>query len=202
MIWLNRNRSNAGFTLVEMMMALFIFSILSVGAMSAMFASIQTKDRLSEAVEAVGEIETARALIKSDLANLVLRPTRDPYGNPELYLLSGGVDTLLSFTRTGRENPGGLEKRGSTQRVAYVFEDDKLIRRSFAVDNPAPLTPLRDRVLIDNIEDVSVRFEDKLLGYGQLFVPSENPVLKVDMFVLTLRFRGGDELVQKFELSP
>jgi len=197
-----KSHAEAGFTLVEMMMALFIFSILSVGAMSAMFASIQTKDRLSEAVDAVGEIETARALIKSDLANLVLRPTRDPYGNPELYLLSGGVETLLSFTRTGRENPGGLEKRGSTQRVAYVFEGDKLIRRSFAVDNPAPLTPLRDRILIKNIEDASVRFEDRLLGYSQLYVPNDKLKIDVDMFVLTLRFEGGDELVQKFELSP
>lgn len=193
---------DSGFTLIEMMVALFIFSILSVGAMSAMFASIQTKERLAEAVAAVSEIESARALIKSDMANIVLRPSRDPYGNPEAYILSGGVDTLISFTRTGRENPGGLEKRGGTQRVAYVFEEDKLIRRSFATDNPAPLTPLRDRVLIENIEQASSSFADDILSLSQIYVPNDQTSIPVNMFVLTLRFEGGSELVQKFELAP
>lgn len=170
--------------------------------MSAMFGSITTKDRLGEAVDAVAEIETSRALMKSDLASIILRPNRDPYGNLEQYALSGGVETLLSFTRAGRENPGGLEKRGGVQRVAYVFEDNKLIRRSFAADNPAPLTPLRDRVLVDGLENAVVSFEDDRISYSQLYVPNDQKTIPMNLFVLTLTFEGGDELVQKFELRP
>ena len=106
----------------------------------------------------------------------------------------------MTFTRAGRENPGGLEKRGSIQRVAYVFEDNKLIRRSYAADNPAPLTPLRDRVLIDKIETASVSFEDDRISYSQLYVPRDQTNIPVNLLVLTLRFEDGLELVQKFEL--
>lgn len=198
-----RRRDNAaGFTLVEMLVALAIFSLLTVGATTAMLAALKTKSQIDEATQEITALETARALLRADLNNIILRPARDPYGTKELYLMSGGVDTLLTFSRGGRENPGGLEPRGGVQRVAYVFEDEKLIRRSFGVDNPAPLSPLRDRVLLENVEDVEVSFEQKQLTFSQMFVPNDQTAIPFDMFVMTITFAGGFELVQKFELDP
>lgn len=195
-------RSEAGFTLVEMLVALAIFSLLTVGATTAMVAGLKTKTQVDAAVKEMTAMETARALMRSDIDNIILRPGRDPYGNKELYLISGGTDTLLSFTRGGRENPGGLEKRGDVQRVAYVFEDEKLIRRSFAVDNPGPLTPQRERVLLEDIEDIEVSFAQERLTFTQMFVPVDQTEIPYDLFVMTIRFAGGLELVQKFELDP
>jgi len=195
-------RFEAGFTLIEMLVALAIFSLLSAGATTAMVAALKTKTQVSDATDELTALETSRALMRSDLNNIILRPSRDPFGSREIYLMSGGSESLLTFSRGGRENPGGLEKRGSIQRVAYVFEDDKLIRRSYAVDNPAPLTPLRDRVLLDNLEDVTVSFEKEQLTFNQIFMRPDQLEVPADMFVLTVRFAGGAELVQKFELDP
>jgi len=197
-----KDRGEAGFTLIEMLVALVIFSLLSVGATTAMISSLRTKAQLDQAIYAVKEIETARALMKSDISNLVLRPNRDPYGNPEQYILSGGAETVLTFTRSGRENPGGLEKRGALQRVAYVFENDALIRRAYSVDNPAPLTPLHDRVLVSDLENVFISFEDDNQSFRQIYVPNDQSSLPVNLMILTLRFSDGDELVQKFEMDP
>lgn len=198
----SNKQGEAGFTLIEMLVALAIFSLLSVGATTAMFSSLQTKQSLDARISEISQLEAARALMKSDMANVILRANRDPYGNLEQYLFSGGAETLLTFTRSGRENPGGLEKRGSVQRVAYVFEDNNLIRRSFAVDNPAPLTPLRDRVLVGDLDDVDIRFEDDRISYNQVYVPNTENVIPVNMVVLTLTFNSGDKLEQKFELAP
>ena len=199
---LKKRKSDAGFTLIEMLVALAIFSLLTVGATTAMIAALQTKARVDVAANEITSMETARALLRADIDNIILRPARDPFGNQELFLISGGVDTLLTFTRGGRENPGGLEPRGGIQRVSYVFEDSKLIRRSFTVDNPAPQTQERDRVLLENIDDVEVSFAQGRLTFNQMFIPYDQPEVSFDLFVMTIRFAGGLELVQKFELDP
>lgn len=196
------NRKDAGFTLVEMLVALAIFSLLTVGATTAMVAALQTKSHVDRSAQEITAFETARALMRSDIDNIIIRPGRDPYGNRELYLISGGIDTLLTFTRGGRENPGGLEKRGDVQRVAYVFEDEKLIRRSFTVDNPGPLTPQRERVLLENIRDIEVSFAQEQLTFSQMSVTNDQTEIPYDLFVMTISFIDGLELVQKFELDP
>ncbi len=199
---ISRRKNESGFTLVEMLVALAIFSLLTAGATTAMVAALKTKTQVDEVVAEITAMETARALMRADMDNIIIRPGRDQYGNREQYVISGGVDNLLTFTRGGRENPGGLEKRGGVQRVAYVFEDEKLIRRSFVVDNPAPLSPLRDRVLLENIENIEVSFEQEQLTFSQMFVPIDQTEIPFDMFVMTVTFAGGVELVQKFELDP
>lgn len=194
------SNKEAGFTLVEMLVALAIFSLLSVGATTAMIGGLNSKERISEKLEAITEFETARAILKADLNNLVLRTMRDPYGTQEQYIFTGGDISILTFTRQGRENPGGLEKRGDLERVSYVFEEDKLIRRSLGNANPAPQTPVRDRVLLSGIENVIVSFEDDTQTFNQVFVPNDQISLPVNLFVLTLEFEDGGSLEQKFEL--
>ncbi len=198
-----RKRKDEGFTLVEMLVALAIFSLLSAGATSAMLTAVKSKEVLEEKVISIQDLQMARALMRADIDNMVLRPSRDAFGNPEQYLMSGGTDTLLSFTRGGRENPGGLEKRGGLQKVAYVFEEGNLIRRSYAVDNPAPQTPVRERILLFNLENVFVTFEDENnISVNQVLVTFNEPVLQANMMTLTITYPGGEELVQKFELKP
>jgi len=197
---MSRRDNEAGFTLIEMLVALAIFSLLSAGATAAMISSVRSKAVLEEEVALVQDIQLARALMRSDLNNLILRPNRDQFGNKELYLISGGGDTLLTFTRAGRENPGGLERRGGIQRVAYVFENGDLIRRSFAVDNPAPQTALRERALIQGLDDVTVSFQKDEFEFSQLYVPPDQPILPVNLFVMTLTYPDGGQIVQKFEL--
>jgi len=197
---MSRRDNEAGFTLIEMLVALAIFSLLSAGATAAMISSVRSKAVLEEEVALVQDIQLARALMRSDLNNLILRPNRDQFGNKELYLIAGGGDTLLTFTRAGRENPGGLERRGGIQRVAYVFENGDLIRRSFAVDNPAPQTALRERALIQGLDDVTVSFQKDEFEFSQLYVPPDQPILPVNLFVMTLTYPDGGQIVQKFEL--
>lgn len=192
-----------GFTLVEMLVALAIFALLSAGATSAMLTAVNTKEVLEQEVLSIQDIQMTRALLRSDIDNIVLRPSRDPYGNREQYKFTGGTETLLSFMRGGRENPGGLEKRGGLQKVAYVFEDGNFIRRSYGIDFPAPQTPIRERVLMYGLDNVLVSFENaENYSVNQLYVPFDAVEFPVNMMTLTITFPGGQELVQKFELTP
>lgn len=192
---------DAGFTLVEMLIAIFIFSLISVGTMTALTGSLQAKDVTKNRLDDMADIQTARALMKADFSNIVLVPTRDAYGGNNLYMLSGGVDTLISFTRSGRLNPGGLEPRGDLMRVSYVFEDGQLIRRALTQVNPVPLTPTLDRVIFSDLSSVSLEFVAGNTTSALLQVPVAGTVPPLDMIELTARFENGDELRQLFEVS-
>lgn len=192
---------DSGFTLVEVLVAMFIFSILSVGTFQAMTAAINSQERIQVATDRLAQIELARTLIKSDLSNLELVPTRDSYGTPDLYMLSGGVDNLLTFTRSARDNPGGLDKRGDLQRISYKFEDNSLIREALAQDNPAPQTSVYRQVLLNNLETVDIEFFQGPYGYSQLFIENKPEArLDYERLNLTFTFANGDELSQEFEL--
>ena len=73
-----------------------------------------------------------------------------------LYSLTTDGDPLLSFTRAGLQNPGGLEIRGDLERVEYHFENGNLIRRSFDHVNPSSNGNEYDRVLIDSLTAAQV----------------------------------------------
>lgn len=207
-----------GFTLVEVLIAMFVFSLISVGTMTALTTTLQGQAQMNERLDEISNIELARALIKSDMANIHMRPVRDNLGGFEPYVMSGGLDSLLTFTRAGRSNPGGLEPRSEFQRVSYVFKNGDLIRRSLTHVNPAPQTPTRERVILRGLADVSVEFrittqreadvggETASLNLHHfpteqiLIAPGQENDLPT-MFTLKAEFENGDQLIQHFEVS-
>jgi len=192
----------SGFTLIEMLIAMFIFSLISVGTMMALTSTLQGKSQLDERLDAIHNIEAARALMKSDFTHLHLRPSRDIQGGREDYVLSGGQDPLVSFTRTGRTNPGGLGQYSEIQRVFYVFENGQLIRRVYSHENPASQTPIIDRVLMDDLANVSVDFRMDNYSQGQVLIRHGDDQAQLpSMISFEARFENGDVLIQHFELA-
>lgn len=197
----SKNR-DCGFTLVEVLVAMFIFSIISVGSVSALSAAMNGKTQIDERLDFIGDIGSARALMTADFDAAILRPARDSFGTAEPYAMQGGVDNLISFTRYGRSNPGGLERRGDLQRVSYHFENGNLIRRVLAHENPAQNTAVQDRVLLSAIADIDIVF----FKAGQNF---SLPVIQVPInaktppsgLKLSIIFDDGRALAQAFEFD-
>ena len=146
----------AGFTLIEVLISLFIFALLSVGTTIALTQSLEGKSRLDMAVSQINEINSARAILRSDMSALILRPLRDELGGVQPDSLTTDGDALLTFIRRGRENPGGLEKRGDLERVQYVLSEGNFIRRSFSHENPSSDPQFFDRILLEDIRDVKL----------------------------------------------
>lgn len=210
-----RDNQQAGFSLVEMLVSMFIFSIISVGTIGALTSTIASKNQMKLHMDGLAQFETGRAIIMADMANIRLRENRDAYGNDELHVISGGVDDLLNFTRGGRDNPGGMMPRGDLQRVRYIFEDGQLIRRALAHENPSPVTPEFDRVLMDGLVSADIEFifgkqvraiyyksaalDD--LGQGNAGDRSQTDAALPDMIRLETLTLEGEGLVQYFELG-
>ncbi|MEP1229383.1 MAG: type II secretion system minor pseudopilin GspJ [Litorimonas sp.] len=196
----NLKPKDAGFTLVEVLISLFIFAIISAGTMSVLTTSLRGKTQMDERISDMQNIETMRAIIKNDMANVILRPSRDVLGGEGLYTFSGGLEDLVSFTRGGRSNPGGLEPRGDMQRVTYLFEQGQLIRRHLAHENPAPNTPEFDRIMLSGIDSMAVKFIADEVEGTQVFI-EPNMLATIHAVKFELTFENGDKLDQYFELG-
>jgi len=74
------------------------------------------------------------------------------------HLLRSG-QFALEFSRGGWANPGGFP-RGNVLRVAYNFEDDKLVRYHWPVMDRTTATPPVRTELLDGVSDIEVRYLD------------------------------------------
>lgn len=145
-----------GFTLIEVLVSLFIFALLSVGTMMALFQTMETQRRLNDASAELNELQQMRAIIFADMEAMVLRENRDGLGGFEPFLLTTDGEAMLTFTRRGRENPGGLSPRGDVQRVSYFFREGEFIRSSLPHENPAQIVTPTERVLMDGLRSVEL----------------------------------------------
>ncbi len=153
--------NEGGFTLVEVLISLFIFALISAGTLAAMFQTFAAKDRLDVASAELSDIAAFRAILRSDINAMDLRPMRDGVGGLETYLVTTRNPeesaAILTFTRLGRSNPAGAA-RGQSERVRYIFRDGQFIRETLRHENPAQREDWTGRVLLENLEDIEVVF--------------------------------------------
>lgn len=156
---------DAGFTLVEVLISLFIFALISAGTMGAMLQTFAAKDRLNLASAELADIAAFRAILRADMNALTLRPMRDGVGGTETYLVTTrnpeDSSAILTFSRLGRSNPTGAP-RGQVERVRYVVRDGQFIRESLTHENPAQREGWSGRVLLEGLESVDVTYRATL----------------------------------------
>ena len=133
---MSRAGRNAGFTLVEVLIALAITAFVSAIAYTS-FSTVMSGVESSQATaERVYQVNRAWMMISRDLEQFVARPVRDEFGELEP-AMQGGIAArfALSFTRGGWHNPVG-HARSELQRVNYRMEDETLWRDSYPGSRP------------------------------------------------------------------
>jgi len=198
---IEQDSHDAGFTLVEMLIAMFIFTVISVGTLGALQSAGQAKEATSEATARHENLALMRAGLRADFSNMVFRSNRDAFGGVERTVFRGGFDQLIEFTRLGRVNPAGTFVRSDIQRVSYVLEEGQLIRRALRHENPTPSTETTDRVLMNNIASADVLFTANNVSVPQIEIDIEAERVEIDYVTLTLQFEDGRELIQIFEME-
>jgi general secretion pathway protein J len=150
-----------GFTLIELLVAMAIVAVIGVMAMTGLSEVIHQQTLARERAARWQAIQLAMRVIVQDLAQLQPRPTRDELGEafiPSLLADPSG-QFALEFSRGGWANPGGFP-RGNVLRVAYNFEDDKLVRYHWPVMDRTSATPPVRTELLDGVSNVEVRYLD------------------------------------------
>ena len=150
-----------GFTLLELLIASIIFAIMAIMAYGGLANVLDNSKSSQDALTRLQQIQQSVSVLNRDFSQIIQRGIRDEYGNKQPYLTAGNnIDNLIEFTRGGRVNPANL-LRSSLLRVAYRFDDEKLVRLQWPqLDRAQGIEP-KQTTLIDNIENITMRFLDE-----------------------------------------
>lgn len=148
----------AGFTLIEVLIALAITAFVSMIAYTSLSSVLTGVERLRENTDRTYEINRAFMILSRDLRQFVNRPVRDEYGELEPALSGGSLARFaLSFTRSGWHNPSGYP-RSNLQRVNYRLEEDGLWRDTYSVLDRTGSTEPASVLLLAGVEDLQLSF--------------------------------------------
>jgi len=98
-----RRQGQAGFTLIEVLVALLILGIMSALGYGTYRAARISAERTEESLKRSREIEFGMRMMMQDFAEMAPRPVRDILGQSRLPALqgTGGVGTLSAVTNAG-----------------------------------------------------------------------------------------------------
>jgi general secretion pathway protein J len=151
-----------GFTLVEVMIAIFIAAVMFAIGYGAINQALRDRDSINVSQARITEIQRGMRVVAQDFAQIAARGSRDTSGTGQLMpaVMAKGEDTtLITFTRGGWSNPVGLQ-RPAEQRVRYRFFEGALVRDYWTTVDPALTVEPRQRVLITRVKSVEMRFLD------------------------------------------
>lgn len=196
-----------GFTLLELLVAVTIFSVLSAMAYGGLRNVIDNSQRTDLSMQRLQEVQLAVLKISRDFSQLAQRRIRDEYGNNQDYLVSGdGGDIFIEFSRNGRRNPAELQ-RSHLQRVAYKLEENQLYRLDWPhLDRPQEMQPY-ESVLLSDVESVSIRFLDRNNEWHDQWPPLNTNLQASDMseslsaIEFTLELTDWGEIMRIYRIS-
>lgn len=153
-----RSKQSA-FTLTEILVALFVFSIVVAGALQVFSFVQNATDSNDKQIQRLREVQMAIRQLEEDIRYLVPRTRRDEYGDTSPLIVgeSSSVNSYLEFTRAGWRNPAKLT-RSELQHLKYEFVDDELLRHHWIYVDPAQEGQELTRVMLTGVTEFKVEF--------------------------------------------
>lgn len=160
-----RKKSAKGFTLLEMLVAIMIFALLSLAAYQILQGVLRSGEISKIHSERLTELQRAMLIIEQDFTQMVARKSRqEGVEKDNLRTITAGKgifssqDQGIEFNRLGWNNPLGLLPRSNILRVRYVLRDGQLQRLYFLYPDTTSGQEPETQVLLNDIEKLSFRF--------------------------------------------
>ncbi len=202
-------RHNAGFTLMEVLIAVTITAVIGLGVWQVINSVVTSRDRVNEVADEFEGLQKTMLFLERDLTQLVNRPVRDVYGDFQPALNSREDAFVLQLTRQGWRNPLGLRRSG-LQRVAWEYTGAELRRRYWPSVDQAQDDSSRDMLMLEGVLAFDIRFLTSELTWQEEWPadqelanlsPGARPTLPMPRGIeVTLEHERFGELVRTFAL--
>lgn len=158
--------NNQGFTLLEVLIAIAIFSVISMASFS-IFETVLNSDAISkERTDRINELQRGFLIIERDMLQIARRSVRFNGEAPQKEFLHTDNESFSSdekgigFVRHGWTNPGLLLPRSDMQSVAYRLNESVLERLHFNFVDAVLGEEPKNRPLISQVEKLDFEFYD------------------------------------------
>jgi len=198
---------NAGFTLIEVLVAMAIFGVLTAMAYASLGQTLNNSDMLTQRMDRLQSIQRTMSYLSTDLLQAAPRSVRADLGQNEPALLSSfASEFALQLTHNGWPNSAGVP-RSTQQRTAYRIEDEELIRYHWNVlDRTVNNVPVAT-VLMEKIDSLTFRFLQQNGDWSDQWPPvtvqtASNSTLLPRAVAITLALPDEGELTRIVEVAP
>ena len=184
----------AGVTLLELLIVIAVFSIMSAAAYSSLQNSLKAEETFNASMKDLEAVQMSLALFERDVTQLSSRSVRDAFGDNEaaLVLLNG---RQLVFTRGGNFSSLKLDQT-ELLRVSYSLRDDQFIRSHWrhldSIQGDRPLTAS----LLSKVSGLRIRVLDQNNLWHLDWPISDND--RIRAVELTIEMEGWGEIRRLF----
>ena len=155
-----------GFTLLEVLIAIAIFSIISLSSFTIFDTVLKGDEMSKKRSERQNELQRAFLIIERDLTQIARRSIRLNGEAPLGQLIQSSDDNFASeeqtiaFVRHGWTNPGLLLPRSDMQAVAYRLVEETLERLHFNFVDAVVGEEPKVRPLISKVTELAFEYYD------------------------------------------
>ena len=180
-----------GFTLVELLVSLLIFGMLSAAGVALLTFSVKAQDLAGTRLEQIGDFRRFSALVTSDLAQAAPRLSRDENGVLQPAFAGGtgqGDPVAIKLVRRGWENLD-RSNRSSLQKVQYRLAGDRLERVGYRfVDGAQAMDPV---TLVEGVRSLRLRYRDPKGEWRERWDPTQPTDMPAAVEMVIEVERGG-----------
>lgn len=156
-----------GFTLVEVLIATALLSLVTLGLLTAMRSFAQTETRIDERIRLDDDLRTSERFLRSVMAAVSPRPRIAPAGAPRQIDFVGGEDEMRWIgVMPARHGAGGLYRFHLYARPAEGDAPATLVLEfaPYVSGFDAPLDPgtVQSRAMATSIAGVRFRYQDDI----------------------------------------
>jgi general secretion pathway protein J len=160
-------RAACGFTLVEVLVATALLSLVMLGLLTAMRSFAQTETRIDERIRVDDDLRVSERFLRGVLSTVSPRLRSTEAGAPKQIDFAGAGDSLRWIgVMPARHGAGGLYRFHLHVRVATADEPAALMLDfvPYVPGFEAPLNPdaVQSRAMVTGIGGVSFRYQDDL----------------------------------------
>lgn len=156
-------QTNQGFTLLEILVAIAIVTLIGLASNSVLTTVLATDETSNIRFTQLQNLQRAMMFIERDITQAVARPVRIE-GENNAIVLTGASNAFdseadgMGIVRAGWHNPQLILPRSTLQPVAYRLQEEQLQRvYSDHIDNVIGAEP-KVRIMLEAVEDLQFQY--------------------------------------------